>query len=86
MPNDTDLYNASHPEWSIYAMISPDERKAYQNLLDVGFVDIMSIHLPSHTYTRWEHFNTEYDKRCEYRLDHFLVPSEYIQHIQKVSV
>jgi exonuclease III len=54
MPNDTDLYNASHPEWSIYAMISLNERKAYQRLLDVGLVDIMSTYLPPHTYTRWE--------------------------------
>jgi len=86
MPNDTDLYNASHPEWSIYAMISLNERKAYQRLLDVGLVDIMSTYLPPHTYTRWENFNTERDKHCGYRLDHFLVSFEYVQHVQTISV
>ena len=86
MPNDTDLYNASHPEWSIYAMISLNERKAYQRLLDVGLVDIMSTYLPPHTYTRWENFNTERDKHCDYRLNHFLVSSEYVQHVQTISV
>ena len=37
-------------------------------------------------YTRWENFNTERDIHCGYRLDHFLVSSEYVQHVQTISV
>ena len=86
MPSDHDLYNANHPEWSIYAMISPEERQAYQRLLNAGFVDIMSTRLPPHTYTRWEHFNSEHDRQRGYRLDHFLVPSAYVQHVKHINV
>ena len=62
-------------------MISPKEQQAYRRLLRVGFVDIMSTRLPPHTYTRWEQ-----DKRCGYRFDHFLVPSEYVQHVKQINV
>ena len=67
-------------------MISPKEQQAYRRLLRVGFVDIMSTHLPTHTYIRWEHFNSEQDKLRGYRLHHLLVPSEYVQHVKQINV
>ena len=67
-------------------MISPAEQQAYRRLLRVGFVDIMSTHLPPHTYIRWEYFHSVQDKRRDYCLDHFHVPSEYVQHVKQINV
>ena len=52
MPTEDDLYNPLHSEWNIMAMISVPERNLFNEILRLGFHDVVAERLPHRPYTR----------------------------------
>ena len=69
MSTEDDLYNPLHPEWAIMAMISVPERNLFNEILRLGFHDIVAERLPHRPYTRWAHYSSAKDKQQGFRLD-----------------
>ena len=86
MPTDADLYNPDHPDWAVNAMVSPTERQLFQDILDIGFHDIVAERLPHRPYTRWQHYRSASDRKCGFRLDYFFTPIEFLPNITDVQV
>ena len=78
MPTNADLYNPDHPEWALNAMVSQTERQLFQDILNLGFHDIVAEQLPHRPYTRWQHYRTASDRQRGFRLDYFFTPIDYL--------
>lgn len=72
VPTDFDIY--SPKSWKKDALLQPESRERYQQLLDAGWVDaIRKKHPQESIYTFWDYFRQHWEKDSGLRIDHLLL-------------
>jgi len=72
IPTDFDIYNTR--SWLRNALLQPESRTRYQQLLDRGWTDALrTLHPGEPMYTFWEYFRESWSRNAGMRLDHFLL-------------
>ncbi|WP_462402571.1 exodeoxyribonuclease III [Pseudomonas sp. Marseille-QA0332] len=72
VPTDSDVYK---PEsWRKDALLQPESRERYQQLLDQGWVDALRhLHPDAEIYTFWDYFRNHWQRNAGLRIDHLLL-------------
>ena len=86
IPTDADLYNPDHPDWETHAMCSHKERQLYENILRLGYEDIVAQRLPHRPFTHWIYYRSATDRRQGFRIDYFFTPSVISHQITSANV
>ena len=72
IPTDDDVYDPK--AWRKDALIQPETRNAYFELLNQGWTDALrDRHLSSTTYTFWDYFRQHSERDRGLRIDHMLL-------------
>jgi exodeoxyribonuclease III len=72
VPTDFDIYNPK--SWRKDALLQPESRERYAELLDQGWVDsIRSLYPEEPIYTFWDYFRQHWERNSGLRIDHLLV-------------
>jgi exodeoxyribonuclease-3 len=72
VPTDADIYNPA--SWRKDALLQPESRAKYRELLDQGWTDaIREIHPEDAVYTFWDYFRQHWEKNSGLRIDHLLL-------------
>ena len=72
VPTDFDIYNPR--SWRRDALLQPESRAAYQNLLEQGWTDALRVlHPRERIYTFWDYFRNHWPRNAGLRIDHLLV-------------
>ncbi len=67
-PQDDDVWSVEYFEGRTH--VSPDERAAFQAVVDAGFSDVVRPHLPGPgVYTYWDYTQLRFQKRQGMRID-----------------
>ena len=71
-PDDRDVYDAEI--WQNKILVSPQERQAFQRLLDLGFADSFRLfEQPEHTFSWWDYRMGSIKANRGLRIDHLLI-------------
>jgi len=74
-PSDDDVFDVETTKNQI--LCSPDERKAFNNLLSLGLNDLfLKFNYPPKTFTWWDYRGGAFHKNIGYRIDHILGTAE----------
>jgi exodeoxyribonuclease-3 len=72
VPTDFDIYNPK--SWRKDALLQPESRACYQEMLDQGWVDsLREKHPDEPTYTFWDYFRQHWERNSGLRIDHLLL-------------
>jgi exodeoxyribonuclease III len=72
MPTDLDTYKPE--KYLANALFMPETKKAYQKLLEQGWLDALRTLYPGQRiYTFWDYLHNAYGRDAGLRLDHFLL-------------
>jgi exodeoxyribonuclease-3 len=72
VPTDFDIYNPA--SWRKDALLQPESRERYQQLLDQGWTDAIRKKYPKEAiYTFWDYFRQHWEKNSGLRIDHLLL-------------
>jgi exodeoxyribonuclease-3 len=72
VPTDFDIYNPK--SWRRDALLQPESRAAYQDLLEQGWTDALRVlHPRERMYTFWDYFRNHWLRDAGLRIDHLLV-------------
>ncbi|MEO5694203.1 MAG: exodeoxyribonuclease III [Usitatibacter sp.] len=72
VPTDFDIY--SPKSWKKDALLQPESRERFQQLLDAGWVDAIRTRHPKESiYTFWDYFRQHWEKNSGLRIDHLLL-------------
>ena len=72
VPTDFDIYNPK--SWRKDALLQPESRERYQQLLAQGWVDsIRHLHPDAAVYTFWDYFRQHWQRNSGLRIDHLLL-------------
>ena len=72
VPTDADIYSPS--SWRKDALLQPESRAKYRELLDQGWIDsIRELHPDEPIYTFWDYFRQHWEKNSGLRIDHLLL-------------
>ena len=72
VPTDFDIYDTR--SWLKDALLQPESRACYQQLLDQGWVDsIRHLHPEERVYTFWDYFRKHWERNAGLRIDHLLL-------------
>jgi exodeoxyribonuclease-3 len=72
VPTDFDIYNPK--SWRRDALLQPESRAAYQDLLQQGWIDSLRVlHPRERIYTFWDYFRNHWQRNAGLRIDHLLV-------------
>jgi len=64
----------AHPEWKGEILVSPQERAAFQVLIECGFADAFRLFgQPEHCYSWWDYRMGAFRRNFGLRIDHILV-------------
>jgi exodeoxyribonuclease-3 len=67
-----DIYNPA--SWRSDALLQPESRAAYRELLDDGWTDaINTLHGDEPMYTYWDYFRQRWERNSGLRIDHLLL-------------
>lgn len=73
--------------WKDDALLQPDSRKAYQQLLEQGWVDaIAAAHPGKPMYTFWDYFRNRWPRNAGLRIDHLLLNPAAAQLLEAAEV
>jgi len=83
---DIDLKNPENNRGT--AGFSDEERKAFDRLLDAGFIDTFRYFYPEETekYTWWNYRFNARKRNAGWRIDYFLVSEELIPYLKKATI
>jgi exodeoxyribonuclease III len=72
VPTDFDIYNPR--SWRNDALLQPETRDAYQQLLAQGWIDALrTLFLNERIYTFWDYFRRHWETNSGLRIDHLLL-------------
>ncbi|MPT00119.1 MAG: exodeoxyribonuclease III [Pseudomonas sp.] len=85
VPTDLDIYDPR--SWQKDALLQPESRACYQQLLEVGWVDaIRHLHPDERVYTFWDYFRNHWARNAGLRLDHLLLNPELAPYLKRAGV
>jgi exodeoxyribonuclease-3 len=85
IPTDLDVYKSA--SWKRDALMQPESRAAYANLLAQGWVDsLRHLHPEEHIYTFWDYFRQHWQRNAGLRIDHILLNAELAPRLKKAGV
>ena len=72
VPNDDDIYNPTN--WRDDALLQPESRAAYRQLLEQGRTDALrALHPGERIYTFWDYLRNRFPRDAGLRIDHLLL-------------
>ncbi len=72
VPTDADIYNPA--SWRRDALLQPESRQAYAELLAQGWTDsLREVHGERRVYTFWDYFRQHWQRDAGLRIDHLLL-------------
>jgi len=72
VPTDFDIYNPAG--WRKDALLQPETRERYSNMLEQGWIDAIRTKYPEQRiYTFWDYFRQHWEKDSGLRIDHLLL-------------
>jgi exodeoxyribonuclease III len=75
VPTDADIYPSE--SWRDNALLQPEPREAFANILAQGWTDALKAAIPTHTpYTFWDYMRKRWERDAGLRIDHILVSSK----------
>ena len=75
VPTDFDIY--SPKSWRKNALLQPESRERYQQLLQQGWIDsVRHLHPDVAVYTFWDYFRQHWQRNSGLRIDHLLLNAE----------
>jgi len=85
VPTDMDIYNPR--SWLKDALLQPESRACYQQLLDQGWVDaIRHLYPDERVYTFWDYFRNHWQRNAGLRIDHLLLNPELAPYLKQAGV
>ncbi len=85
VPTDADIYNPK--SWRKDALLQPESRAAYEQLLAQGWVDsLRHLHPGEAVYTFWDYFRQHWQRNAGLRIDHILLNAELAPRLQAAGV
>jgi exodeoxyribonuclease-3 len=75
VPTDEDIYNPR--SWLKDALLQPESREAFRQLVSQGWTDALRARYPDERiYTFWDYFRQHWEKNSGLRIDHLLLSRE----------
>jgi bifunctional non-homologous end joining protein LigD len=75
VPTDADIYPSE--SWRDNALLQPEPREAFANILAQGWTDALKAAIPTDTpYTFWDYMRKRWERDAGLRIDHILVSSK----------
>lgn len=85
VPTDADIYDPKG--WRKDALLQPESRQAYQNLLEQGWTDsLLAVHGETPIYTFWDYFRQHFARDRGLRIDHLLLNRTLAPGLQDAGV
>lgn len=85
VPTDQDIYPTR--SWKNDALLQPESRAAFQDLLGQGWTDaIRTLHPRSPMYTFWDYKRNRWARDAGLRLDHLLLSPDVAARLEKSGV
>lgn len=85
VPTDFDIYNPR--SWLKDALLQPESRERYQQLLEQGWTDsIRHLYPDEQVYTFWDYFRQHWQKNPGLRIDHLLLNPALAPYLQEAGV
>jgi exodeoxyribonuclease III len=85
VPTDFDIYNPR--SWLKDALLQPESRARYRQLLSQGWVDaIRTLHPDERIYTFWDYFRQHWQRNSGLRIDHLLLNSVIAPRLKDAGV
>ncbi|MBA3595336.1 MAG: exodeoxyribonuclease III [Polaromonas sp.] len=85
IPTDLDVYKPV--SWKRDALMQPETRQAYANLLAQGWTDsLRHLHPEERIYTFWDYFRQHWQRNAGLRIDHILLNAELAPRLKSAGV
>lgn len=85
VPTDVDIY--SPRSWRKDALLQPESRACYQELLDQGWTDALRTRHPEERiYTFWDYFRQHWPRNAGLRIDHLLLSADLARRLKDANV
>jgi exodeoxyribonuclease-3 len=85
VPTDADIYNTR--SWLKDALLQPESRACYRQLLAQGWTDCLrALHPDERIYTFWDYFRQHWQSNSGLRIDHLLVNAELTPRLKAAGV
>jgi exodeoxyribonuclease-3 len=85
VPTDFDIYNTR--SWKDDALLQPEPRAAYAELLAQGWTDaIRALHPDEPIYTFWDYFRNAWGRNAGLRIDHLLLSPVAAERLRAAGV
>ncbi len=84
-PTDQDVYNLE--KWQNCVLVSDHERAAYQNLLNLGFIDsFRQLYSTIQEYSWWDYRAASFKRNHGLRIDHILLSTALMPYCNQVII
>jgi|SRR5690242_11216057 exodeoxyribonuclease-3 len=85
IPTDLDVY--APERWRDDALFRPEVRKAYADLVGLGWTDaVRQLHPDERIYTFWKYFRGAFARDAGLRIDHFLLTPDLAKQLTTAGV
>ncbi|MDR5768251.1 MULTISPECIES: exodeoxyribonuclease III [unclassified Caballeronia] len=85
VPTDDDIYNTR--SWLKDALLQPESRAAYADLLAQGWTDALKQKFPNERiYTFWDYFRNHWQTNSGLRIDHILLSKDLAKKLEAAGV
>ncbi|RYF74948.1 MAG: exodeoxyribonuclease III [Comamonadaceae bacterium] len=85
VPTDADIYNPA--SWRDDALLQPESRAAYAELLSQGWTDsLRRLHPDERIYTYWDYWRNRWPRNAGLRIDHLLLSPELAGQLRDAGV
>ncbi|MBK5009839.1 exodeoxyribonuclease III [Pseudomonas sp. S60] len=85
VPTDMDIYNPR--SWGKDALLQPESRAGFEQLLAQGWVDaIRHVYPDERIYTFWDYFRNHWARNAGLRIDHLLLNRELAPYLKSAGV
>ena len=85
VPTDEDIYNPK--SWAKDALLQPESRAGYRELLEQGWTDALhALHPDQRVYTFWDYFRKHWERDAGLRIDHLLLSRKLAKGLRAAGV
>lgn len=85
VPTERDIYNSR--SWKTDALLQPESRAAYAELVDQGWTDALLERFPGQPpWTFWQYFRQAWERDAGLRIDHLLLSPALAPRLQDAGV
>jgi len=86
VPTDADIYNTR--SWKTDALLQPESRAAFADLLSQGWTDALRERFPNDPppWTYWSYFRKAWERDAGLRIDHLLLNADAADRLQDAGV